>query len=315
MLCVLTGNVKDLEGKQPEQVQTVLGTFATMAPEVSENLSKGCGQALYDCEKSDVWSLGCIYFQLRSCLSVLNDKLLKTSLRHLSEAEGGGPDPGRRANHKFWHKYECWQRNIHGPDGVYFRRPDLAWTRDYQAEPFTKGERDFLDCLLCADHHKRPTLDELLRAVKGQRGTREALRWLGEIGNAAVDDTTKAFDDAMQQRIAGFGQRKNTYCWTVDGRQCGRPSCAAAGEADNQSAMGTSEATQADLAAEDGRSDHAREKTSLDPGVDPGSAFTPNEYVAAAVEGCVLLLRRKTVRCRVCLSRDLRECGILWHCL
>ena len=35
------GNVKDLEGRKPEQVQTVLGTLHNLAPEISQPLLHG----------------------------------------------------------------------------------------------------------------------------------------------------------------------------------------------------------------------------------------------------------------------------------
>ena len=68
---------------------TVLGSANTMAPEVTQYYVKRQGQGLYDCEKSDVWSIACIHFQLRSCLPVLDRQVLKVNLADITPATGG----------------------------------------------------------------------------------------------------------------------------------------------------------------------------------------------------------------------------------
>jgi len=53
------GNLKDLEGKKPEQVQTVLGSIGTMAPELESNMLnktfKVCETAGYSWEQPRVY--------------------------------------------------------------------------------------------------------------------------------------------------------------------------------------------------------------------------------------------------------------------
>ena len=42
----------------------------------------------YDCEKSDIWSIGCIHFQLRTCLPLLDTHVLKAHIDDFTEAAG-----------------------------------------------------------------------------------------------------------------------------------------------------------------------------------------------------------------------------------
>jgi len=67
---------------------TVLGSENTMAPEVTGYYENKMPQGLYDCEKSDIWSIACIHFQLRTCLGVLDSHVLKTSINDFNEATG-----------------------------------------------------------------------------------------------------------------------------------------------------------------------------------------------------------------------------------
>lgn len=59
-----------------------------MAPEVAELYSQKKGQGVYDCEKSDIWSIACIHFQLRSCLPLLDGHVLKANIDDFKEKSG-----------------------------------------------------------------------------------------------------------------------------------------------------------------------------------------------------------------------------------
>ena len=67
---------------------TVLGSDNTMSPEVKALYLKRQAQGLYDCEKSDIWSIGCIHFQLRSCLPLLDQQVLKAKIEDFVEHAG-----------------------------------------------------------------------------------------------------------------------------------------------------------------------------------------------------------------------------------
>ena len=77
---------------------TVLGSDNTMAPEVKGYYAQKKGQGLYDCEKSDIWSIGCIHFQLRTCLPLLDTHVLKAHIDDFTEATGMFCNMGAR-NH------------------------------------------------------------------------------------------------------------------------------------------------------------------------------------------------------------------------
>eukprot|EP00750_Incisomonas_marina_P018881 INCI3163.2.p2 GENE.INCI3163.2~~INCI3163.2.p2 ORF type:complete len:417 (+),score=91.14 INCI3163.2:85-1335(+) len=117
------GNIKDLEGGTSYREMTVLGSDNTMAPEVKGYYAQKKGQGLYDCEKSDIWSIGCIHFQLRTCLPLLDTHVLKAHIDDFTEAT-----ESKRSNDRFWAKWEKWLRGI-SPGGKYAR---IEWTRDYQ---------------------------------------------------------------------------------------------------------------------------------------------------------------------------------------
>ena len=83
-----------------------------------------------------------------------------------------------------------------------------------QTEDFSEGERDFLDTLLVRDFHKRPTLAELISAVKGERDANPKLRWLSQRGTTE-GDSNQGFEKEMQKRIKGYGKNKNMVAWSV----------------------------------------------------------------------------------------------------
>merc|ERR1719223_1411260 len=88
------GAIKALEGGTSHREQTVLGSNKTMAPEVVELVSQRIAQGVYDCEKSDIWSIACIHFQLRSCLPLLQD-VLKANIDDFKEKTDTAPANAR----------------------------------------------------------------------------------------------------------------------------------------------------------------------------------------------------------------------------
>lgn len=64
------------------------------------------------------------------------------------------------------------------------------------------------------DFHKRPTLAELISAVKGERNANPKLRWLSQRGTTE-GDSNQGFEKEMQKRIQGYGKNKNMVAWCV----------------------------------------------------------------------------------------------------
>ena len=99
-----------------------------------------------------------------------------------------------------------------------------------QTEDFSEGERSFLNTLLVRDFNKRPTLAELVSAIKGERTANPQLKWLSQVGST-VDDSNQAFEKEMQKRIQGYGVNKNMVAWcvvngvSVPARHCLRAAC------------------------------------------------------------------------------------------
>ena len=83
-----------------------------------------------------------------------------------------------------------------------------------QTEDFSEGERGFLNALLVSDAQKRPTLAQLMAAIKGERDDAPpGLQWLAQCGTG--DDTNQSFEKEMQKRIKGYGTNKNMVLWCV----------------------------------------------------------------------------------------------------
>eukprot|EP00750_Incisomonas_marina_P027000 INCI6073.1.p1 GENE.INCI6073.1~~INCI6073.1.p1 ORF type:complete len:428 (+),score=74.16 INCI6073.1:620-1903(+) len=205
------GCIKDLAGKSPHCEQTVSGTEKFDAPELStaRKQHRG-GQYVYDSEKTDVWAVGFIYFQLRSGLHLREADVLKFEGRE--EEVFTLKTPTERANHLFWTTWEKWQRDIM-PGGKYSA---VKWTHAYRTEPFKEPERDFLDAILVYDPAFRPTISDLAAAMDGQRGSKEALQWLGPKFTAPADAAD--FEAEMRKRVKTFGIGKNviTYPFFVE---------------------------------------------------------------------------------------------------
>jgi hypothetical protein len=86
-----------------------------------------------------------------------------------------------------------------------------------QTEDFSEGERGFLNALLVSDAQKRPTLAQLMAAIKGERDDAPpGLQWLAQCGTTA-DDSNEGFEKEMQRRIKGYnnGTNKNMVAWCV----------------------------------------------------------------------------------------------------
>lgn len=59
-----------------------------MSPEVTNFHHQRMSHGIYDCEKSDIWSIGCIHFQLRTCLPLLDSSVLKATYEDFTAATG-----------------------------------------------------------------------------------------------------------------------------------------------------------------------------------------------------------------------------------
>ena len=70
--------------------------------------------------------------------------------------------------------------------------------------------------MLIRDFRKRPTLAELVAAIRKDRTAKKELRWLGESGTEA-GDTNQAFEKEMQKRVSGYGKNKNMVAWPYSG--------------------------------------------------------------------------------------------------
>ena len=90
------------------------------------------------------------------------------------------------------------------------------YTQAYRTEPFKEPERDFLDAILVYDPAFRPTISDLAAAMDGQRGSKEALQWLGPKFTAPADAAD--FEAEMRKRVKTFGIGKNviTYPFFVE---------------------------------------------------------------------------------------------------
>ena len=72
-----------------EHQHTVLGPVDTAAPELLEHFHNLQPHGKYDCEKSDVWSVAGIHFQLRSCLPFWDQQVLQFAHKDFTEATEG----------------------------------------------------------------------------------------------------------------------------------------------------------------------------------------------------------------------------------
>ena len=203
------GNVKAVLKGPTYREMTVVGSQHTAAPEVSQFMTTRQLYAKYDCEKSDVWSIAAIYFQLRTCLPVLDRQALKVSLSDIT-ATKGEPE-----NVSLWAKWDQWHTSIH-PGG---RCASLPWAKGYRTENFSCSERAFLDSLLRKNYEERPTFEELKLAIdKDGIVLRQhpGLRWLSQVGDIE-SDTDIAFAKEMASRINGYGKHKNMIVWPYAG--------------------------------------------------------------------------------------------------
>ena len=91
----------------------------------------------------------------------------------------------------------------------------VAYSFVRQSE-ISEAERAFLNTLLVRDFHKRPTFEQLKRAIDGDGQTLRqlpGLKWLSQVGDAATGDTETSFAQEMAKRIKGYGEHKNVLKW------------------------------------------------------------------------------------------------------